>query len=197
MSTFNDALVAAAEALEQSADELTRLDALQGDGDLGRTAGLVAAALRSSATHHAGDVAATLRLTGTSIAASAASSSGTLIASGFLAAARAVPEHSEPSLANLLQAAVDGIRRRGKAEPGDRTMLDAMAPAVAALEAQPEDFEAAAQAAEAGADATRHMEAKVGRARFLAANAVGAPDPGAMMVAVGLGAALRAGVRRV
>lgn len=192
MSALTTALAAAADALEADADELARLDALQGDGDLGRTAGLIAAALRQACADTTGDPVALLRACGARITAAAPSSSGTLVASGFLAAAKSLSEQAEHSVVAGLGGAIDGIRHRGKAQPGDRTMLDALAPVLARLEVDPTDRDGAAVAAEGGIESTRAMTAKLGRARFLSRNAPGEPDPGAAMVGRALAAALRA-----
>lgn len=192
MNALTEALSAVADALETNADELTRLDALQGDGDLGRTAALMAGALRQACAENPDDAVALLRSCGAKIAAAAPSSSGTLTASGFLAAARAVQAAEGNALVAGLAGGIDGIQHRGKAGLGDRTMLDALAPALAALQADPGDRVAAARAAEDGIEATRAMQPKIGRARFLAANAVGEPDPGAVMAGTALAAALRA-----
>ena len=191
MSALTKALVAASEALELNADELTRLDSLQGDGDLGRTAGLIAAALRQASEENPEDPVALLRTCGAKIASAAPSSSGTLVASGFLAAAKRLAEPADNPLVAALDAGILGIQHRGKAQPGDRTMLDALAPALARLEADPSDHASAAAAAEDGIEATRTMVAKFGRARFLAGNAAGEPDPGAVMIGLALAAGLR------
>ncbi|MBX3195405.1 MAG: DAK2 domain-containing protein [Microbacteriaceae bacterium] len=188
-------LAAAAAELDAQADELTRLDSLQGDGDLGRTAGLIASAIRQTAEEEgdAEDPVLLLRL-GTKIASLAPSSSGTLVASAFIGAAKALQEPSGAPLETGLRAGIEAVQRRGKANVGDRTMLDAAAPALASIETAPDDPAAAADAAEAGIEATRTMEARIGRARFLAGHAVGEPDPGAVMVGTALAAALRAGL---
>lgn len=190
MTAFGRALLAAATTLDVAADELTRLDSLQGDGDLGRTSRLIAVALRAAVQHD--DTVDALRAAGSMIASTAPSSSGTLVASAFLAAAKAIATEDADPLIGGLRAGVNGIRLRGKAEAGDRTMLDALVPAVMQLERDPTDYEAAAVAAERGVQATRTIQAKFGRARFLAGNAVGEPDPGAAMVGMALAAALRA-----
>ena len=191
MIALAQALIAAAARLDADADELTRLDSLQGDGDLGRTAGLVASALRRALQEYPDDSIKLLRACGTEIAATAPSSSGALIASAFMAAAKAVSESVDGVVVAGLQGGVDGIQHRGKAQPGDRTMLDALVPALLVLQATPSNLQGAAEAAERGIEATRTMEAKFGRARFLAGNAVGEPDPGAAMVGNALAAALR------
>jgi dihydroxyacetone kinase-like protein len=192
MSGLTGALAAAADALEADADELTRLDALQGDGDLGRTARLIAEALRRVVGTAADDPVAVLRACGAEVAAAAPSTSGTLVAGGFLSAAKGLAGSTGDALVAALGAGIAGIEQRGKARPGDRTMLDALAPALARLEADAADREGAAAAAEAGIEATRTMTARFGRARFLAVNAAGEPDPGAEMAGRALAAALRA-----
>jgi len=191
MTGLMRALAAAADRLDSDADELTRLDALQGDGDLGRTARLIAAALREAAREHTGDIPTLLRACGAKIAATAPSSSGTLVATAFLSAAKAVAAAEGDLVVAGMQGAVDGIQRRGRAAPGDRTMLDALVPALLVLQTSPSDRAGAAEAAEQGIEETRTMEAKLGRARFLAGNAAGEPDPGAVMVGNALAAALR------
>jgi hypothetical protein len=188
---LSEALASAADALDAQRDELTRLDSLQGDGDLGRTAGLIAIAIRECIRDDE-DAPAMLRRIGSRIAGLAPSSSGTLVASAFLGAAKALHEPVEVPVAEGLRAGIEAVQLRGKAKPGDRTMLDAAIPALASLERNAGDFAAAAREAEAGAEATRTMVARVGRARFLAGNAIGEPDPGAVMVASALAAALRA-----
>src|SRR5215475_11033119 len=144
MSALRVGLAAAADALDADADELTRLDALQGDGDLGRTARLIAAALRQACAEATDGPAALLRGCGAKIASAAPSSSGTLVASGFLAAAKAISADAGDPLVVALSAGIAGIAHRGKAQPGDRTMLDALAPALTRLEADPSDRHGAA-----------------------------------------------------
>src|SRR5205085_4929417 len=124
----------------------------------------------------------------------------TLVATGFLRAGRVASEPAADDVAALtraLEAAQQGIEERGKAAPGDKTMLDALAPAVAALResaGQPlaGALARAAEAAAAGAAATRQMRAKVGRAGWLADRAEGSEDAGAHLVATALAAAARA-----
>jgi len=186
-------LLAAADALDAQRDELTRLDSLQGDGDLGRTAGTIAGAIRQILEEEAGSATPALLLKlGSKIASAAPSSSGTLVASAFLGAAKALREPTDTPLETGLRAAIEAVQQRGKAKPGDRTMLDAAAPALERLEQSGADLDGAALAAEGGIEATRTMEAKIGRARFLAGNAAGEPDPGAVMIGTALAAALRA-----
>ena len=194
MNGLQSGIAAAASALDQIAPELTRLDSLQGDGDLGRTAGLIAQALRSALEEDDGDPSTVIHAAGTKIAKVAPSTSGTLVASGLLAAARALGEAQSEPAREAVSAAIAGIQRRGKAQPGDRTLIDPLVSVLSSLETHPGDLEAAAVAAEHGADATRTMTAKFGRARFLAANAPEEPDPGAVMVATAIAAGLRSAI---
>ena len=79
-----------------------------------------------------------------------------------------------------LHAGVDGVRDRGKAAAGDKTMLDALLPAVEAFDANPDDaWAAAAAAADAGREATVPMVARKGRASYLGERSAGVADPGA------------------
>jgi dihydroxyacetone kinase len=196
-------VAAVAVALRDAKDELNRLDGIAGDGDLGLTAGRAADALDSiAAPLPADDPATAARTVGMALAAKAPSTLGTLVAFACLAAAKVeLPAGTAgpAAAAALLGAARDEIARRGKVAPGDRTILDAVAPAVDAIEATmgsgaaPGDVAAAAsRAADEGARATAAMEARTGRAGWLAERARGHEDAGARLAAIVLGAAERA-----
>lgn len=199
-----------------AAGELNRLDGVAGDGDLGVTMTAAAQALQALLPELAGqDLPTTLRRCGAELARKAPSTSGTLVATGFLRAARAAADAQGSSqagaqgqgaaageasqlalVAQLLAAAQQGIQERGKAAPGDKTMLDALAPAVAALQAEEgvtlaAALQRAAEAAAAGAAATKTMRAKVGRAGWLADRSAGHVDAGAHLVALAFAAAAR------
>jgi dihydroxyacetone kinase len=192
--TVSGILTAVADEVARSRDTLNRLDAAAGDGDLGVTMFAAAAAVKQVASEPQVDLASLLRACGMQIAKVAPSTCGTLVATGFLAAARAPDEPSGPPLkrlARLLAAAEAGIEQRGKAKPGDRTVLDALAPAVEALTGAASeglDLEAAlqraAEAARAGAERTAEMEPRAGRARWLGERSRGHPDAGAVLVAL-------------
>jgi len=198
---LGDVLVAVAAALRDARDELNRLDGIAGDGDLGLTAGRAADALDELAPAIAADVAPAATI-GRALARKAPSTGGTLVAFACLAAGRAVVAGDEPVVAAVgsrLDAARDEIATRGKVGPGDRTMLDAIGPAVDAYLASAaggaglgEALAAAATAADAGAAATATMEATTGRAGWLADRARGHEDAGARLVAIVLAAAARA-----
>lgn len=192
-------MVAAAEAVLAAADELNRLDAQAGDGDLGVTMATAARTVMDLLPSLDGQPpAAVLRACGAGIAQRAPSTSGTLLATALLRAARALGTGAqlEPAgaLANALEAACAGIAERGKAEPGSKTMLDALVPAAQAAAAAAggsleSALAAATAAAEAGARATVSMRPRHGRAGWLAERSAGHEDAGARLVAIILGAA--------
>lgn len=202
MSTLADVLDQVADGVTAAHDELNRLDAAAGDGDLGNTMSLAAQAVRASIrADRDASPAALLRRCGTDVATSAPSTSGTLTARALLAAGRAVGSADQTeSPARLValgfEAALAAIQSAGKAAPGDRTMLDALAPAVAELTSLadagasvPQGLAVAAAAARKGAQATTGMMPRAGRARWLGERSKGTEDAGAHLVAVVLGIA--------
>lgn len=206
MSTWAQVLESVREAVERERDELGRLDAAAGDGDLGVT--MTAAAAGAAALAACGELdgkspGEALRALGLELARCAPSTSGTLFARGLLQASReAGTRTGDPPVvlaAALVQAGIDGIERAGKAQAGDRTMLDALVPLSEALQGAAQRGEppaaaaaGAAQAATAGAEATRLMAAKIGRASWIPERAMGNVDAGARAVAVIAAAVARA-----
>ena len=176
------------------ADQLNRLDGVAGDGDLGITMTSAAKAVIDVAPGlDAMPLDESLRELGTTIARRAPSTAGTLVATAFLAMARVPVENHEQVVegaARRLAAAQQAIESRGGARPGDKTMLDALAPAVEALQTSAragtpvqQAIDLAASAARDGAERTRGMRAQVGRAGWLADRSEGSPDAGAVLVA--------------
>ena len=194
--SLGDVLVAVAAALRDARDELNRLDGIAGDGDLGLTDALDELAPTIAA--EAGPATAI----GRALARKAPSTGGTLVAFACLAAGRVVVADGASPVGALglrLAAARDEIATRGKVGIGDRTMLDALSPAVDAFSGEidggaglGEALAAAAAAADAGAAATAAMEATTGRAGWLADRARGHEDAGARLVVIVLDAAARA-----
>jgi dihydroxyacetone kinase len=192
------AVVMAGVAADMAArhDELNRLDAAAGDGDLGNTVAIAAQAVRAAVdASDDANPAALLRRCGADVATAAPSTTGTLTARGMLGAAKAIDTAGIQPPVRLLYlgfaAALAAIQAAGKAAPGDKTMIDALAPAVAALTEQadanaqlPDALTAAASAARLGAEQTKNMTAKAGRARWLAERSQGAEDAGARFVAL-------------
>ena len=192
-----NSLSAAADAVEGSAAELNRLDGYAGDGDLGITMSQAAQALREAlAASDEQSVAQLLSSCGAAIARSAPSTSGTLVATGFLRAGKALAEppiNAVEALVRAFAAAVDGIRARGKAAVGDRTLVDgldavsnSLGLSLASGLSAGEALAQAARAASAAAEATADMEPKAGRASWVPERAKGHPDAGCEMLAIAL-----------
>jgi dihydroxyacetone kinase-like protein len=189
----------AAEVGEQR-DYLTQLDSPIGDADHGanldRGMTVVLAALAGPACPTA---AALLKRVGMTLVSNVGGASGPLYGTLFLRMATAagdVESLDGGALAKVWRAGLDGVVARGKAEPGDKTMVDALSPAVEALdlalaEQQPlgAALSAAATAAETGAAATTPMLARKGRASYLGERSVGHQDPGATSMALLVAAA--------
>lgn len=180
-----------AEAMLAEKDALCRLDGEIGDGDHGIAMALGFAAARdeSAATEAGAEPTAMLNAAARAFLNAVGASCGPLYATALMRAGSAVRGKAaldDDDVVALVGAMAAGIRDRGKAAPGDKTMLDAWAPAAeAAAEARARGLdaaaclEAAAQAARAGAEATRGMVATKGRAERLGERSVGHVDPGA------------------
>jgi hypothetical protein len=188
MSDLSAALEKVAVALEVNSKKFEDLDAAAGDADLGITARKIAEGIRSANTLLSGDLKADLMLVGKEISKFASSTFGTLFATGFIRASAAVSAEND-ALTNLqksLQAAFDGISTRGKAGIGERTLLDALHPAITSLNSATDlksGLAQAAIAARAGATATATMMPKHGRAGWIGERAKGIEDAGANVVA--------------
>ncbi|MDH2444666.1 dihydroxyacetone kinase subunit DhaL [Amnibacterium sp. CER49] len=194
--------LAAASVAEHRA-ELGALDRDIGDGDHGENLDRgFTAALAKVQDGAAGTPGAVLRLVATTLISTVGGAAGPLYGTAFLKAAEAAGDADTldgPAVAALLAAARDGIVLRGRAEPGDKTMVDAWSPAVdaaaaaAAGGAEPaEVLREAARAAGEGAAATEPLVARKGRASYLGERAVGHRDPGAASSALLLAAAAEA-----
>lgn len=174
------------------ADELDALDRLLGDGDHGANMLRGTESARLIDLNNAGSAAAALRKVGMALVSTVGGASGPLFGTFFLRTGAAWPRPvSTPGLARAVRAGLDGVVLRGRAEAGDKTMVDALAPAVESLEESAAAGEVlnvalpkAAAAAERGRDATRDMVAKRGRAALKADSSVGVIDPGAVSVAI-------------
>jgi dihydroxyacetone kinase-like protein len=187
----------------ENKDELTDLDAAIGDGDHGanmdRGMRAVVAALDGTTPTTA---SAMFNKVGMTLVSTVGGASGPLFGTFFLRVGASFSDTAEVTLAQLaegLRAGLDGIVARGKAEAGDKTMYDALAPAVNALEVavsegleKADALEAALAAAEGGRDATTPMLARKGRASYLGERSIGHQDPGATTVALLIAAAARA-----
>lgn len=178
--------------VNQNRSYLTDLDSAIGDADHGSNMarGMTAVVDQMPA---GGPPAELLKKAGMTLVSSVGGASGPLFGTFFMRCATALgADDSVPaaSLAAALRAGLEGVIARGKAEPGDKTMIDAMGPAVTAIEQSlaageslGEATRAGAAAARAGRDATVELVARKGRASYLGERSKGHQDPGATSTA--------------
>ncbi len=180
--------------------ELVRLDTAIGDGDHGTNMDRgMKAAVEKLETVESDDIGALLKAVGMALVSKVGGAAGPLYGTLFLQMGTASAGREELDLAGwtaALESGVKGVQARGKAELEDKTMIDALVPAVEALRAAATDgadlgdaLRASADAAEQGRDATTPLEARKGRASYLGPRSVGHQDPGATSSALLLRAA--------
>lgn len=179
-----------ADVLTENKEYLTQLDSAIGDADHGinmkRGFDRVIEKLPGVADK---DIGSILKTTGMTLISSVGGASGPLYGTFFMRsgmAAAAKEELTGEDLAELLQAGVDGVVQRGRAEAGDKTMVDAWLPAIEAMNTALADgadtieaLEAAVGGAEQGMEDTIPMQAKKGRASYMGERSIGHQDPGA------------------
>ncbi len=181
-----DAIIAAEAMLSQADRDL-------GDGDhgLGMKRGMEAVKVQLEPLEPS-SVEQVFVTTGTAMMSSMGGASGALFGTVYRAGGKALAGRDvldAEGLALLLEAALDGVMKRGGAKPGDKTMIDALAPAAAksrevtALDL-PDALTAVAAAAESGKDASKAMIAQFGRAKTLGEACIGFPDAGACSVTI-------------
>lgn len=186
---------AMAAAVERQKDVLSFLDAKVGDGDHGinMAAGLITAAVKVEQLPDP-TPAEVLNETGFILMNEMGGASGLVFGIFFRSCGSAVKDKAlldKNDIGAMLAASIENVITRGRAHPGDKTMVDALAPAVeaylAAIDGGVDLVEALGQAAEAaktGAEATKEMAAKVGRAKFLGQRSIGIQDAGATTMAL-------------
>jgi len=187
-------VLAVADALEAAREELCRLDSPAGDGDHGVTMALAARAARKALEEAPEAGGADLLARVATAVASVGGASGPLYASALLAAAATLRvADSGPVtvalIARCAEAAESAIANLGQARPGDKTILDALEPAVRSLRETSltdlaDALAEAGAAAREGAASTAQMTAAVGRARALGERSRGFADPGATSLAI-------------
>ena len=179
-----------ADVLHENAAYLTQLDSAIGDADHGINMDRGFTAVRAKfPTMATMDIATQLKTVGTTLVSTVGGASGPLYGTAFLRAGVAVAgkQHLGPAeVVAMLEAFLGGVVARGKAQPGEKTMVDALTPALAAAkqalnEGLPlkELALQATQAAEEGMKATIPLLATKGRASYLGERSVGHQDPGA------------------
>ena len=187
-AAFATALEAFADRIHDARDELTALDSAIGDADHGINMDRGMSAIREHlVTLREGQAGALFKQVGRTLISTVGGASGPLYGTFFLRLGTALGDADEVApgdLARGVRAGLDGILALGKAAPGDKTMVDALTPAVEALEAGADTdlaaaLAAAADAAEAGRDSITPLVARKGRASYLGERSAGHQDPGA------------------
>lgn len=195
-----DFLRRAGHAMADARIDLIELDRAIGDGDHGENMDRGFTAVVARLDPPPADVPAALKLAAATLISTVGGAAGPLYGTAFLRAAAAAPAQLDAdAVAEVLAAALDGIVARGKAEVGDKTMVDAWSPAADAASAAARAgagpaaaLRAAADAAAAGALATEPLVARKGRASYLGERSAGHRDPGAQSTALLLEAAATA-----
>ncbi|WP_129311176.1 dihydroxyacetone kinase subunit DhaL [Streptomyces sp. L2] len=177
---FRRWMTATADAVDREAERLTALDSAIGDADHGSNLRRGFTAVRTALEKEAPDTpGGVLVLAGRQLISTVGGASGPLYGTLLRRTGKALgdaAEVGEEQLAQALRAGVDGVMALGGAAPGDKTMIDALVPAVDALT---DGFAAARSAAEEGAKATTPLQARKGRASYLGERSIGHQDPGA------------------
>lgn len=184
--------------IAEQEQHLTTLDRTIGDGDHGANMRRGFAAVTEKLDGEFADPEEVLKTVATTLISTVGGASGPLYGTAFLKGSMAVKGRAEldgAGVAAFIRGAADGVTARGKAEAGDKTMVDAWLPAAEAAEAAAADgadaqavLSAAAAAARKGAEETEPIVARKGRASYLGERAIGHRDPGAESTAFILGA---------
>jgi len=179
------------EVIKENKEYLTELDAAIGDADHGINLdrGFDAVKQKLTTLPETTDIGTILRTIGMTLVSTVGGASGPLYGTAFMRAGQVVQgknELSEEDIVKIFEAALDGIKQRGKAEAGDKTMIDSIEPAYKALKESlennivlPEALNRAANAAKEGMEYTKNISARKGRASYLGERSIGHLDPGA------------------
>ncbi|AQS71102.1 dihydroxyacetone kinase subunit DhaL [Streptomyces pactum] len=182
---FRRWMTATAALVDREAERLTALDSPIGDADHGSNLQRGFTAVTATLEKEAPDTpGAILTLAGRQLISTVGGASGPLYGTLLRRTGKALGDAAEVSpeqLAEALRTGVDAVRTLGGAAPGDKTMIDALVPAVDALGGS---FAEARAAAEEGAEATVPMQARKGRASYLGERSIGHQDPGATSAAL-------------
>ena len=184
-ATVSEWLKDYSEDISEHANELTDLDRQIGDADHGSNMARGMTAVAALDPNSFASAAELLKKAGMTLVSTVGGASGPLYGTFFLRLSTVIKTDGEPTaqlLADALDAGLAGIEARGKAEVGDKTLVDALSPAA---------LTKAAEAANEGRDATIEMVARRGRASYLGERSRGHQDPGATSMAMLVGSAAR------
>ncbi len=203
-TTIHAWMTTIAESVKDRRDYLTQLDAAIGDGDHGvnMDRGFDAVGKALAAQNGAVPPGKLLTLAGKTLVSTVGGASGPLWGTAFRRAGRSLGDAEEfdgHDLLAALRAALEGVVELGAAQPGDKTMVDALGPGIDALassldagEPLEKALSAATAAADEGARATVPLQARKGRASYLGERSIGHQDPGATSAALIMAALQRA-----
>ncbi len=191
---FRNMFAQAAACLSNEHQRLTELDSIGGDGDHGRTMLAAAEQMKQWPNELNESLTALLKAAGWRVLGVDGGASSALLGTFFAGMGNAPLAGDSvdcQGLANIFQAGLDAVARQTKARVGDKTMMDALIPAVAALHAAAaagktisQALQEAALAAQEGAESTRQLIARHGRARSLGERTMGHQDAGATSIAL-------------
>jgi dihydroxyacetone kinase-like protein len=187
--TFSKMIRGGAATIRGQHTLLSELDSVAGDGDHGATMLRVAERMETAfGPDSSSDLRTCLQDAGWKVMEVDGGASSAIVGTFFLG----MGDYGEGNnLARMFEAGLKAVRQHTKAETGDKTMIDALAPAVTALldaaregQSEIESLKRAAQAAQAGAESTRNMVSRYGRAKFAGERTRGHADPGATSIAL-------------
>ncbi len=191
-----------AKAIAENREYLIDLDRQIGDGDHGENMDRgFTAVIRGEVLDNAASGADVMKHVARTLMSTVGGAAGPLFGTAFLRGSAKFPESelTAGAYADVLEAAAGGVQARGKAEPGEKTMIDALIPAAHAARevadaggTAAEAISASANAAREGADSTEPMQATKGRASYLGERSIGHLDPGAVSSSLLLEAAAEA-----
>ncbi len=195
---------AMANAISEQQNYLSALDSTVGDGDHGHNMAKAMQAAAGQVNVLENPTPETVwRTAGKAVQNSVGGASGLLFGAFFIGAGRSIKDKdtlTAADVAEMLVGGLAGVQKRGKAQPGDKTMVDALAPAVSVVQVSVVDsspltemLRRAAEAALHGAESTQAMVAKHGRAKFLGERSRGFQDAGATSMAIMLAAWAKTG----
>lgn len=189
INDFKDIINCITETMHENKDYLIELDQVMGDGDLGLTMTKGFDAASGVMEDTGDDIGTSLFQASMAMNNAASSTMGTLLSSGIMRAGKIAKGEIEVNnrlFVEMAEAVVQGIKDRGKAKIGDKTILDALVPAVEAIKKEINSgnslldaFVRAAEAARKGVEATKDMVSQHGRAHYYGEKSRGKQDPGA------------------